>query len=119
MKLSQYTVVREIFVQDNLVISFCYIFMGKLEPRKYLTLEFLFELNNFYPCNIMYIILYGARTFLFAVDFCNITSSASTALLAEEIACELMTEESDPLGLGKPSFGTKQLNNVFIIQRSV
>ena len=55
----------------------------------------------------MHIIMYGACAFLFAVDFCNIASSASTALLAEEIACELMAEESDPLGLGKPSFGTK------------
>ena len=35
--------------------SLCYIFVGKLEPRKYLTLEFLFELNNFYSCNITYI----------------------------------------------------------------
>ena len=67
----------------------------------------------------MYIILYGARAFLFAVDFCNIASSASAVLLAEEIACEMVAEESDPLGLGKPSFGTKQLNNVFIFQRSV
>ena len=45
--------------------------------------------------------------FPFAVNFCNIASSASTALLAEEIAYELMAEESDPLGLGKQSFGTK------------
>ena len=46
--------------------------MVTLEPRKYLTLEFLFELNNFYAgfylCNIMYIIVYGAHAFLFVVD---------------------------------------------------
>ena len=52
-------------------------------------------------------LLYGLHAFLLAVDFWNIASSASTALLAEEIACELMAEESDPLGFGKPSFGIK------------
>ena len=39
--------------------------------------------------------------------FVILLAPASTALLAEEIACELMAEESGPLGLDKPSFGTK------------
>ena len=81
--------------------------MGNLEPRKHLTLEFLFELNNFYPYNIMYITIMEHVLFFLQLILQYCYSSASTALLAEEIACELMAEESDPLGLGKPSFGMK------------
>ena len=48
-----------------------------------------------------------SKHFLFTVSFYNIANSASTALLFEEIACKLMAEHSDPLGLGNPSFATK------------
>ena len=48
----------------------------------------------------MYHSVWSTR-FSFCSRSCNIASSASTAaaLLAEEIACELMAEESDPIGL--------------------
>ena len=42
--------------------------------------------------------MYGALAFLQSI-FAILLAPASTALLAEEIACELMAEESDPLGL--------------------